>query len=618
MIHWVNGVIHCVFNCMAMKSLISGLFWRRPTVQLYYPEAESVSLVIEGHDAPLPMRPTGRGIWHGVWSVRLDLPKRQLIGRAYHFKVQRKGESVLLADPLAHRTERREHGIVSLFSNLDYRWRHNWLRAPPLRELVIYEAHVPALSRHKTAAVDDDSQRGTYVGACARAVLAHLECLGIAVEFMPLHESDRMLGQDWGYFSTSFHAMTSRYAWDRDNTNREVMAMVDALHGRGIPVLLDVVFNHGAELIARAWGKDLVYRKQVDGYFCNGSGCGPTVRSEHPLMRSIILHALEHLVHVYRIDGFRFDLGALHDVETMLEIDRRLPKRIYLISEPWALGGAKWGKADMAGQFAHTRWAVWNDEFREPALTFLVGNGDLRNRDRLMRGIKGSHVDDGGWACKPQQSINYLSSHDGKTLADVLGDDKQRVFLGMLLIMTSQGVPMLYEGAELMFSKNGEHNSYNRPDLNQIDWGLLDRHNDLVEAVAKLINLRKHFWHFRHTDKLCERNGRSTDDWDIDWIYPTGHPHHDNVNALGFILRPPKRRLFWWRWRSSSLGRGHELIVLLNGSGRGADFRLPDGMWKVLVNGAELTVDLRGLIGMPARESYYVHPGTGVILAPAR
>jgi pullulanase len=598
-----------ILDRMPLKFLLRWLFWRRPGLHLYSPEADAVSLVIEGQDKPLRMRPRGQG----MWCVRLGLTQRQLNGRAYHFEVRRNGEVSRVADPLAHRTERREQGVVSFFSDLDYRWQHCGFQAPPLRDVVIYETHVPALSRHHSADLPDNSYRGTYLGVCAPTILSHFERLGVAVEFMPLHESDPLLGQDWGYYSMSFYAMTSRYARDRDNTNREVMMMIDALHSRGIPVLLDVVFNHGAELMVRAWGKDLVYRKQADGYFCHGSGCGPTVRTEHPVIRTMIHDALDHLVRVYRFDGFRFDLGALHDVETMIEIDRRLPKQIYLISEPWALGGAQWGKGDMAKRFANTRWAVWNDDFRNSAMTFVSGYGDVHNRDRLTRAIKGSHIDDGGWTLRPQQSINYLSSHDGKTLADALGGDKRRVFLGILLVMTSQGVPMLYEGSEFMFSKHGEHNSYNRPDLNQINWELSQRHNDLIEAVTDLIALRKHYPHFRYTNRLRRRNQQSGDAWDIDWIYPTGHPHHDNVNAIGYILRPPPRTEFRWQ---APAEREPELIVLLNGSRYGTEFRLPRGAWKVLVDGATPAADLQGLDRVPAQGSYHLHPGTGVILAP--
>ena len=291
----------------------------------------------------------------------------------------------------------------------------------------------------------------------------------------------------------------------------------------------------------------------------------------------------------------------------MIEIDRRLPKRIYLISEPWALGGAQWGKGDMSDEFAATRWAVWNDDFREPGKTFLLGHGDSHNRDRLMCAIKGSHVDDGGWAQRPQQSINYLSSHDGKTLADIVGGNKQRLFLGVLMVLTSQGVPMLGEGTELMFSKQGHDNSYNRPDLNQIDWDNAHKHADLLDAVAGLIALRKSFANFRYPGRLKQRHEHG-EQWDIDWIYPTGFPHHDNPNAIGFVLRPPPFEL-------GLPGRRRTLVILLNGSALAADFNLPQGKWKLLVDGLSLKVNAQGFAGNPdVRGDYHLHPGTGVVL----
>ncbi|TCJ19512.1 hypothetical protein EZJ19_01355 [Parasulfuritortus cantonensis] len=578
----------------------------RPLIEFYQPEADAVSLVVEKQDEAWPMKPDG----NGNWTTRLRLPFRQLHGRAYHFEVRRAGRTYAVADPLAPRTERGAHGIGSRFSDLSYRWQTRRFKAPALCDLVIYEAHLPALSRHESAAVHEAGHRGTYAGARAPAVLAHLKRLQVAVEFLPLHASDGLLGQDWGYFSTSFHAMRDGYAHDKCEVNREVMAVVDAMHHRGIPVILDVVFNHGGELWVKAWGKDVVYRKHANGDFCHGSGCGPTIRSEHPRIRELIIQTLLHLVRDYRFDGFRFDLGALHDKETMLAVDRRLPAHLYLIAEPWALGGTQWGKADMHGAFAGTRWAVWNDDFREAGKTFVSGRGSHLDRDRLMRAIMGSHVDDGGWACRPQQSINYLSSHDGRTLADFLDGDKRRVFLGMLLVMTSQGVPMLGEGSELMHSKHGHDNSYDRPDLNRIDWRNGDAHADLVEAVAGLIALRKQAPHFRYTRRLAQRqhdNGR----WDIDWIYPTGYPHHDNVNAIGYIIKPPRESSVWrWRWP--------KLVVLLNGSTVGANFRLPQGEWKIIVDGDGLRVDADGIAGVPpARTDYHVHGGTGVVLAPA-
>jgi len=581
-----------------------GLLGRTRSIHFYMPEAEAVSLVVEGHGDRLPMKRDGKG----SWRVKLRRPLQELQGHAYHFEVHQNGQTFTVADPLAHRVKRHEGELKSFFTGLNYRWRHRRFRTPPFRDIVIYETHLPALSRHSTSGVEPESHRGTYIGAMSPRVLEHLQRLNVTVEFLPLHASDNLLGQDWGYFSVSFHAMRECYALKENEVNQEVMAVVDAMHGRGIPVLLDVVFNHGAELWVKAWGKDVVYRKHGNGDFCHGSGCGPTVRTEHPFIREMIIETLQQLVKCYRFDGFRFDLGALHDKQTMIEIDRRLPKRIYLIAEPWALGGTQWGKGDLATDFTDTRWAVWNDDFREPGKTFVMGGGNLHNRDRLMNAIAGNHVGHGGWAVRPQQCINYLSSHDGKTLADHVEGDSKRAFLGMLMVLTAQGVPMLGEGSELMFSKQGNDNSYDRPDLNQIDWNNSHHHKALVDAVVQLIALRKRFPHFRHTRQLRVRNGNNKQ-WDIDWIFPTGHPHHDNVNAIGFMLKPPPA---WYRWR-----RFHKsLVVLLNGSNVGADFHLPKGRWRLLVDGNSIVAKPNGIHDVPpAQGDYHVHPGTGVVLA---
>jgi pullulanase len=578
----------------------------RPTIHLYQPDADAVSLVVEAYGVSQPMKRD----WRGNWTVRLCRTFRELHGLEYHFSVRRNNATFTIADPLARHTERRQHQLTSRFSDISYRWQHPRFRAPRMRDIVIYESHLPALSRHQSAPVLHEQHRGTYAGARSPAVLGHLQRLNVAVEFLPLHASDALLGQDWGYFSTSFHAMRECYSHDKGDVNREVMAVVDAMHGRGIPVLLDVVFNHGGELWVKAWGEDIVYRKHDDGDFCHGSGCGPTIRTEHPKVRESIIDTLAHLVDDYHFDGFRFDLGALHDKDTMLAIDRRLPGRVYLVAEPWAPGGAQWGKGDMSGVFASTRWAVWNDDFREAARTFITGAGDYHDRDRLMCGITGSHVRDGGWALRPQQSVNYVSCHDGHTLADLVGGDKRRVFLGALLVLTSQGIPMLGEGTELLHSKQGHDNSYDRRDLNQIDWDNALLHQDLVTAVGKLIALRQRMPHFRYTTHLRKRHIHNRR-WDIDWIFPTGYPHEDNQSAIGFVIRPPRSPLVWGRQR-------RRLIVLLNGSTRGCDFRLPGGSWKLIVDGERIKVDERGIRGVPhARDDYHVQPGVGVVLARA-
>jgi len=574
---------------------------QRFKLQFYSPKADAVNLVIEGYPDAWPMKRTRRG----YWVRRLHLPERDLNGRKYHFEVHHADLCENVTDPLARYTERQNNQMIGQFCDLTFEWQSSKFQAEKMHEIVIYETQLPALTRHRSAPVSDDVPRGTYRAAQSPAVLEYLKRLGVCIEFLPLHASDQLLGGDWGYFSTSFHALRESYASRKDQANRELMSLIDHLHLHNVPVILDVVYNHGGELWVKAWGEDVVYRKHDNGNFCQGSGCGSTIRTEHPLIRETIIDSLLHLVKQYHIDGFRFDLGALHDKDTMLEIDRRLPKRIYLIAEPWALGGQQWYKGDLSGVFKNTRWAVWNDDFREPSKTFILGKGDFHNRDRVMLAIKGCNVGDGGWSARPQQCINYISCHDGQTLADIVDGDKQRAFLGLLLIMTSQGVPMISEGSEMLFSKNGHDNSYNHPNLNQLNWKDAELHGDLVEAFAGLVQLRKRFSHFHYQRQLREFKQHPAH-WDIDWIYPTGHPHDDNVNAIAFIIKPAQRGLFRSR---------KPIMVLLNGSDEGCDFHLPKGQWKVLVDGYYLLVNLQGIPETPpAQNDYHLHGGTGAIL----
>jgi pullulanase/glycogen debranching enzyme len=582
----------------------------KKAVRLYSPNSEEVSLIIEELNQRWPMKRDA----HGDWTVKPDIPPYKLNNLCYYFLVKEGGRVRKVADPMAHRFKRVDGRYMSLFSDDGHTFDgHTFLNrryhAPSIESIVIYEAHLPALTRHSSAVLEEEQTRGTYLGAASDFILNHLQRLKVAVEFLPLHFHDKRLGQDWGYYSVAYNAMRTDYAVDKERANSEVKMLVDAMHGREIPVILDVVFNHGAELWVKAWGKNIVYRKLKDGGFCQGSGCGETVQTENRHIRKVIIETLIELVKAYGFDGFRFDLGALHDKKTILEIDRCLPRRTYLIAEPWALGGNQWGKAEMSGEFAHTRWAIWNDDFREPARTFIQGNGDHVNRDYLMRAMVGSHVKDGGWAIRPQQSINYISCHDGKTLADLVAGDKHRVFLGLFILLTSQGIPMLGEGSEMLYTKHGHENSYDRPELNQLDWGNAAQHSDLVEAVASLISLRKQLSHFRYRRHL-KVNDHKHDNWDLDWIYPTGYPHNDNVNAIAYIIRPPWRYQLWHRER-------HPLLILLNGSYNGVDFQLPNGQWKPIVDGLHLAVNATGIDSVPkAEEHYHVHPGTCAMLVP--
>ena len=310
----------------------------RTEVSFFKPTAERVRLVVEGEAHPFELDPVASGLW----KVDTGIAPRTLYGRAYHFEVTYKdGSSEKLADPMADFTDRENDRLVSRFANLEHTWHDQGFKPPPLDQLVIYETHLPSLTRHPSSGVPEH-ERGTYRGARSRRVLDHLSKLGVAAEFLPLHAADGLLGGDWGYYTTSYKALNQRFTGKgrEREANRDVMDLIDAYHQRGIPVIFDVVYNHGGELHVKALGKDVVYRKT------GGSGVGNDIRSENPAVRQMILETLEHLVSTYHVDGFRFDLGALLDKKTIRDIDRHLPRRIHLFAEPWAISDTKWGKDD--------------------------------------------------------------------------------------------------------------------------------------------------------------------------------------------------------------------------------------------------------------------------------
>jgi pullulanase len=570
-------------------------------VRFFHPRAEAVRLRIQGRKDPIEMNEVDPG----VWEVQVPQDIASLDGLRYEFDLDLEGDETMkgVADPFADRTEYDRGGeIRSYFSDTSYRWTDAGFRVPTHRDLVIYETQVAALSRHPSSGVSE-KQRGTFVGAASRKIRAHLKRMGVAAQFMPVHASDPEKGKDWRYFTTSYRAFAGDLARNRKRTPVEFKQLVDKLHGEGTPVILDVVFNHGGELLVRAMGEDVLYRKLDDGSFDNGSGVGPTLATEHPIVRETVIQSLENLVEDYHVDGFRFDLGALHDLDTMVEIDRRLPKKVFLTSEPWAISNTKWGKGDMTRRLKKTRWTIWNDDFREPARALVAGRSDSQSRDRLKIAIKGSLAADGGWAARPQQSINYLTSHDGHTLADLHQGGPQRQLLGLMLLLTSQGIPMIAEGSEFMHSKGAnEDNTYDKPHLNQLNWEKAKQHETLVEATSRLIELRKALPHFKHARRLAE--GR-----DITFINPTGYPEADNTNAIGYVLRPPKGA----RVRKNE----KELVVLVNGGDREQRFWVPEGRWRVIADGALMQVDRKGLANRIVKDQeYIVPPGAGVILAP--
>lgn len=503
----------------------------------------------------------------GVWAMTVfDLDCEQI---EYGFRVygpddaragHRFDPSKVLADPHAKAMSGRSvWGTAPDWSDpYQYRSRltfdeYDWEGDQPLRprpeDLVIYELHVRGFTRDPSAAV---SNPGTYAGLIEK--IPYLTELGVnCVELMPIFEFDEfenrrihpdtgeLLLNYWGYSTAGFfapkagYAATGRHGMQRD----EFKNLVRELHRAGIAVVLDVVFNHTAEgnengpmIHFRGLDNKTYYMLTPDGYYYNFSGTGNTFNCNNPVVRDYVLSCLRFWASEYRVDGFRFDLAAILDRApdgTPLD-DPPLPESLaydpllrdcLLIAEAWDAGGLY-----QVGLFPnHQRWSEWNGKYRDTVRRFLKGDpgvvGELADR---VIGSPDLYRDRG-----PAASVNFITCHDGFTLADLFsynekhneanaegnrdgGNDNESWNCGvegptenrevrrlrlrqmknaMLLLLTSQGVPMILAGDEVARTQHGNNNAYcHDSPLSWFDWSLVDENPELFRFVRGCIAFR--------------------------------------------------------------------------------------------------------------------------------
>ncbi len=383
-------------------------------------------------------------------------------------------------------------------------------RVTSATDLVVYEMHV----RDFTIAPSSDVQhRGLYLGftepnthlgdgAQIRTALDHLTELGVThVELLPVQDfaNDESKPRfNWGYITTAFFSPEGMYATNPndDSRVREFKALIDALHARGLGVIMDVVYNHTAgDAPFQSVAPGYYYRHDSNGKLSNGSGCGNEWSSETPMARRLILDSLKFWTREYGIDGYRFDLMALLDQDTMRQAERELRAinpNVVLFGEPWTGGQSPLEDKTDKGAFHHVPVGAFNDDFRNALKGSPDGHdpGFIQNgshRDALENALRVSE-----WLATPAQSINYMTCHDNLVLWDKLkssmpnADDHELIEtmkLGYLALLTSQGVPYMQGGEEFGRTKGGNNNSYNAPDsVNEVDWSLKRRTLRLVHV----------------------------------------------------------------------------------------------------------------------------------------
>ncbi len=401
-------------------------------------------------------------------------------------------------------------------------------------DLMVYELH----HRDFSIARQDAKYPGKFLALTESWAISHLRHLGVnAVHILPSYDYGsvdetrlNMPQYNWGYDPVNYNVPEGSYSTDPSQPDvriREFKQMVQALHKAGIRVILDVVYNHTFDIDHSNFQRtypDYYYRKNADGSYSNGSGCGNETASDKPMMRRFMIESVKYWVNEYHIDGFRFDLMGCHDIETMNAIRRELDAinpSIFIYGEGWSAGdcalpakqlGLKANIPQMPGI------AAFSDEIRDALRGpfsddtkpgWLAGAPDCEESLKfgIVGGIAHPQVDMSKvnyskqpWALEPTQMMSYVSCHDDMCLVDRLKasvpgiTEEELIRLDLLAqtaVFTSQGVPFMLSGEELLRNKKGVHNSYNSPDsINLIDWNNTKRYPQVLQYYQQLIRMR--------------------------------------------------------------------------------------------------------------------------------
>lgn len=467
--------------------------------------------------------------------------KGNLAGRFYTFDIGRGECAGVFAKAVGVNGKRA--AIIDLRTTDPEGWNTDTqLAKVPMTDLIIYEMH------HRDFSIDTSSgllNKGKYLALTEPKAISHLKRLGInAVHILPSFDFASIdetrldtLQYNWGYDPVNYNVPEGSYAtnpYKPETRITEFKKMVQALHKAGIRVILDVVYNHTFNIDGSNFQRtypDYYYRKRADGTWSDGSGCGNETASERPLMRRFMLESVLYWVKEYHIDGFRFDLMGVHDIETMNQIRAELAAKApstFIYGEGWSAGTCSYPQEKLAMKANISRMpgiAAFGDEMRDALRgpfsddtkgAFLAGIAG--NEESLKFGIAGAirhpqidmtkvNYSKEPWAAEPSQAISYVSCHDDMCLVDRLKasipgiTESELISLDLLAqtaVMTAQGVPFILSGEEMLRDKKGVHNSYNSPDsINHLDWNNLSRYPQVFDYYSRLISLRKKHPAFR-------------------------------------------------------------------------------------------------------------------------
>lgn len=475
---------------------------------------------------------------NGTWMAEV---KGDMVNKYFVYLVKVHGRVNRVIDPYTRGlgTNSRYGMIVDLERTNPQGWNYDQrIQLSRPQDAVIYELHVRDFSQSPASGMENKGKYLAFTELDTRGLqglktgVAHLKELGIThvhlqpvFDFATVDDNDHQ-GYNWGYDPYFFNVPEGSYATNSsdDSRIREFKKMVKSLHNNNIGVIMDVVYNHTYATEDSPFNQlvpGYYYRFDGCGYYSNGSGTGNEVASEKPMVRKFIVDSVKYWAEEYHIDGFRFDLMALHDRDTMKEVENTLHKidpSILIYGEPWTGGLSPLAPEQQMYKGAQQGMniAVFNDHLRNAIKGDNDGmgtgfvSGAHHQELGIKRGVVGAihysnEIQD--FADEPWETVNYVSSHDNLTLWDKLNksnhydSEEIKIYMDKMahaIVFTSQGIPFIQGGEEFLRTKWGNHNSYNAGDqINQLKWERKEKYYNVFQYYRGLISLRKNHPAFR-------------------------------------------------------------------------------------------------------------------------
>lgn len=507
---------------------------RGTTFALVAQKAQSVNLNIyaEGTGGKPVKTVAMRKGEKGVWKAEV---KGDLKGRFYTFNVKQDGKMLgetpgLFAKAVGVNGKRG--AIIDMAATNPEGWESDRALGYAPTDFIVYESH----NRDFSVSRKEARYPGKFMALTEPWAIEHLKSLGVtAIHLLPSFDyasvDEEHLDRpqfNWGYDPLNYNVPEGSYSTNPFKPEvrvKEFKQMVKALHDAGIAVILDVVYNHTMDIQSSNFQRtnpDVFYRKNDKGEYSDGSGCGNETASENPLMRQYMIESFKYWADEYHLDGFRVDLMGVHDIATMNLIREALPKNVLIYGEGWSAGSCAYPVEKLAMKanvYQMPGIAAFSDEMRDAIRgpfsddhqsAFLAAKPG--HQESIKAGIVGCiehpqvdyskvNYSKKPWAIEPTQMMAYVSCHDDLCLVDRLkasipgiGTDEliRLDLLAQTAVFTSQGVPFMLSGEEMLRDKKGVHNSYKSPDsINQLPWDNMQKYPQVFAYYQGLIALRK-------------------------------------------------------------------------------------------------------------------------------